>query len=83
MVSMRFRHAGKRTKAPGESSGPTSLRVAQIFNLLYRRILFCRAQAISEVPGLFENLADYKSAIQQNTILRYTFRAIVPSLQEG
>jgi len=28
---------------------------------------------VSINPGLLERLADYKSAIQQNTILRYAF----------
>jgi hypothetical protein len=46
--------------------------VAQICNLLYRRIAFGRLLKCG-VPWGFERLADFKSAIQQNSILRYDF----------
>jgi hypothetical protein len=44
--------------------------VAQICNLLYRRIAFGRALVVPNVSGP-QRLADCKSAIQQNAILRY------------
>jgi hypothetical protein len=45
--------------------------VAQICNLLYRRIAFCAASASASALDLFGRSADYKSAIRQITNLRY------------
>jgi len=45
--------------------------VAQICNLLYRRIAFCGASASANCPRTFSRPADYKSAIRQITNLRY------------
>jgi hypothetical protein len=45
--------------------------VAQIFNLLYRRIAFGRAWDETRRPAIRRWLADCKSAIQQSAILRY------------
>ena len=48
-------------------------RVAQIFNLLYRRIAFGRAPASPELSEILHRLADCKSAIQQIENLRYGY----------
>jgi spermidine synthase len=45
--------------------------VTQIFNLLYRRIAFGKARDWQQQPRISPPLADSKSAIQQNAILRY------------
>jgi hypothetical protein len=50
--------------------------VAQIFNLLYRRIAFGRAWKIPTASKLRRS-ADCKSAIRQNAILRYDCGAVV------
>ncbi len=47
-----------------------SAEVAQIFNLLYRRIAFGRPPQFQH-RRFWRRLADCKSAIQQNAILRY------------
>jgi hypothetical protein len=49
--------------------------VAQISNLLYRGIVFCKAHEISDRMK-FVALADWKSAIQQIGNLRYKLSAI-------
>ncbi len=46
------------------------MSVAQIFNLLYRRIVFCQGSAIREI-GFVRPLAECNSAIQQSATLRY------------
>jgi hypothetical protein len=46
--------------------------VAQICNLLYRRIAFCNSFH-GRGGGFIERRADYKSAIQQIENLRYDF----------
>jgi len=59
------------TELGGDDHLPAHRRerlVAQIFNLLYRRISFGRP-----APG--SRLADYKSAIQPKAILRYFCRS--------
>src|SRR5437588_11982255 len=45
--------------------------LTQIFNLLYRRIVFCGRPLKPRRPGTFGQSADYKSAIQQIENLRY------------
>jgi hypothetical protein len=49
--------------------------VAQIFNLLYRRVSTGAAHPSSNVPRPFARPADSKSAIRQTTSLRYTILA--------
>src|SRR6266581_3586442 len=51
--------------------------VAQIFNLLYRRIAFCRASANNRARSAFGQPADYKSAIQQIENLRYSAAGLI------
>jgi len=50
-------------------TGPSD--VAQIFNLLYRRLAVC-GRRNTPAPQWFPGLADCKSAIQQIENLRYT-----------
>src|SRR5437016_3763076 len=51
--------------------------VAQIFNLLYRRIAFCRASANNRARSAFGQPADYKSAIRQFENLRYAAAGLI------
>jgi hypothetical protein len=50
---------------------PSVIAVAQIWNLLYRRIAFGKPLSWDAHMNC-GSLADYKSAIQQNLILRYS-----------
>ncbi len=45
--------------------------VAQIYNLLYRRIAFCGRVGNDQRTRICRGFADYKSAIQQIANLRY------------
>jgi hypothetical protein len=61
----------RRARASPSPRGEYVFSVAQICNLLYRRIAFCGTSASAKRARTFGPSADYKSAIRQITNLRY------------